>query len=48
MGGEPVVEELYDLANDPGEERNLATDPMKAKTLAELRARWSKLSRQLK
>jgi arylsulfatase A-like enzyme len=45
---QPVVEELYDLANDPGEERNLATDPKHANTLAELRARWSKLSRQLK
>ena len=45
---QPVVEELYDLANDPGEERNLAVDPKHAKTLAELRTRWSQLSRHLK
>src|SRR6185503_3454294 len=45
---QPVIEELYDLANDPEEERNLVADPKHAETLAELRARWSKLSRQLK
>lgn len=45
---QPVVEELYNLASDPGEERNLAADPKQAKMLAELRSRWSKLSKQLK
>jgi len=48
VDNQPVVEELYDLANDPDEERNLAADPNHAKPLTDLRARWSKLSRQLK
>jgi N-sulfoglucosamine sulfohydrolase len=33
------AEELYDLANDPLEERNLAADPRHAETLGELRVR---------
>ena len=45
---QPVVEELYDLASDPGEERNLAADPTQTKTLANLRARWVMLKRQYK
>jgi len=45
---EPPLEELYDLDNDPGEERNLVSNPQHAKTLADLRARWKKLGRQLK
>jgi arylsulfatase A-like enzyme len=44
----PVVEELYDLARDPGEERNLAGDTAHTKTLSELRARWTNLGRELK
>ncbi len=32
------AEELYDLANDPGETVNLAGDPAHAATLADLRA----------
>ena len=48
LESQPVIEELYDLVNDPGEERNLVADPKHAKTLAELRARWRKLSSQLK
>ncbi len=38
----PLVEELYDLRNDPKEERNLAGDPAQADQLDRLRARWSK------
>ena len=44
----PVMEELYDLAKDGGEERNLAGDAAHAQTLEELRARWEKLGRELK
>jgi arylsulfatase A-like enzyme len=36
-------EELFDLAKDPMEERNLAADPKYAKQLAELRARFAEL-----
>jgi len=43
----PAVEELYDLVNDPLQEKNLALDPAHAATLADLRARWEKLSKEL-
>ena len=33
----PVIEELYDLQNDPYEQNNLVDDPSSAETLAELR-----------
>lgn len=36
-------EELFDLARDPGEERDLARDPAHAATLATLRARFAEL-----
>ncbi len=45
---EPVVEELYDLANDPLEERNLVRDPAQARVLAELRDKWQTWARTLK
>lgn len=48
LGHEPVIEELYDLQNDPREEKNLAGNPEHAKTLAELRGRWEKLGKELK
>jgi arylsulfatase A-like enzyme len=35
-------EELYDLKNDPFEEKNLASDPANAKRLAELKERYQK------
>ncbi len=44
----PVLEELYDLREDPLEERNLSADPAHAETLAALRARWEKLREELK
>lgn len=36
----PLVEELYDLQNDPEEEHNLADDPAHADQLGRLRAQW--------
>ncbi len=39
----PLVEELFDLAVDPREERNLAGAPARRATLAELRARCDEL-----
>jgi arylsulfatase A-like enzyme len=39
----PVVEELYDTANDPLQERNLIADPEQAATLAGLRTRLAVL-----
>jgi arylsulfatase A-like enzyme len=44
----PVVEELYDLRIDPGEERNLVADARYLRTLADLRTRWETLRRELK
>ncbi|MFN7925324.1 MAG: sulfatase [Bryobacteraceae bacterium] len=40
---QPVFEELFDLAADPLEERNLATDERHAGQLRTLRERWSAL-----
>lgn len=48
INANPVIEELYDLQADPLEERNLVADPAHAKTLRELRERWSALREQLK
>jgi len=39
----PVVEELYDTAHDPLQERNLIADPAQADTLAALRDRLAAL-----
>ena len=38
-GDQEAVEELFDLAADPHEEKNLAQDPAQAQTLSRLRAR---------
>lgn len=48
IAAKPVVEELYDLADDAGEERNLAGDAAHARTLRDLRGRWEKLGRELR
>jgi hypothetical protein len=40
---DPPYEQLFDLADDPHETRNLAGAPESASTLAELRARWKQL-----
>jgi arylsulfatase A-like enzyme len=45
---EPVVEELYDLRADSGEQHNLVNDPRHARNLADLRTRWEILRRKLK
>ncbi len=45
MATEPVVEDLYDLANDPYEERNLVNDVSQRVTLQRLRGRWEELRR---
>ena len=43
VGAEPVVEELYDLGDDPREERNLAGAAEHAARLKALRERWAAL-----
>lgn len=45
---EPVIEELYDLKNDPLEERNLAADAAHAGILAQLRRKWKQYGELLK
>jgi arylsulfatase A-like enzyme len=41
-------EELFDLKSDPGEQKNLVTDPSQAKQLAELKKRFAELKEQAK
>jgi arylsulfatase A-like enzyme len=45
---QPVIEELYDLKNDPLEERNLAADAKYADALLEMRRKWRRYSESLK
>jgi arylsulfatase A-like enzyme len=44
----PVVEELFDLRADPGEQHNLGSDPKRAELLGQMRSRWETLGRELK
>jgi arylsulfatase A-like enzyme len=44
---DPLYEELFDLANDPLEKRNLATEPAHRDTLEKLRARWKHWTEKL-
>ena len=42
----PIVEELYDLKNDPHEEKNLSNDNTHATKLLEMRKRWMILAKE--
>jgi arylsulfatase A-like enzyme len=48
VGVEPAVEELYDLAADPDEERNLIASPNQRAPLESLRSRYSRFLQDLK
>lgn len=43
---DPPYEQLFDLKNDPGEHRNLASLPEYAKVLADMRSRWDRLGQE--
>ena len=45
---DPPYEQLFDLKNDPGEERNLAGLAEHAGVLAEMRGRWQRLGEEAK
>jgi len=45
---EPNYEELFDLDNDPAEERNLATNNQNARQLEKMRQRWQILQKAAK
>ncbi|VAX38463.1 Arylsulfatase, partial [hydrothermal vent metagenome] len=42
----PIVEELYDLKNDPHEEKNLSSDKKYTTKLTEMRKRWRELVKE--
>lgn len=44
---DPVYEQLFNLADDPREERNLAADPVHADRLASMRSRWKLWNKSL-
>jgi arylsulfatase A-like enzyme len=44
VDNDPPYEQLFDLASDPREERNLASSPDAASTLAAMRVRWKELA----
>ena len=43
---DPPYEQLFDLANDPREEHNLATLPEHGVVLSDMRSRWTRLGRE--
>src|SRR5262249_55955733 len=47
MAAQPAIEELYDLQNDPLQERNLAGVPEHRERLLQLRARWEQLRKEV-
>ncbi len=48
IGEQPLMEELYDTANDPLQTTNLIADPTNAATLEELRGKWVRYTKELK
>ena len=44
----PLLEELFDLKNDPLEGHNVAGDPKNSAPFTELRTRWSKYQTELR
>lgn len=44
----PLIEEFYDLKNDPLEEHNLIADNAHSKTLSDLRAKWGRYRKNLR
>lgn len=44
----PLIEDLYDTANDPLQETNLITDAAQTATLEELRGKWARYTEELK
>ncbi len=46
--GHGAVEELYDLASDPGEERNLAGEESSRAALEEMRGKWERAGAELR
>ena len=48
INAEPVVEEFYDLQNDPLEEKNLIQDAGHKGMIDELRGKWTRYSEELK
>jgi arylsulfatase A-like enzyme len=47
VSAHPAVEELYDLKNDPLEERNLATNKNQRKRLTQMRQQWADYRKSL-
>ncbi len=48
LDSDPLYEELYDIQADPGQLRNLVSDPAHANDLAMMRSKWSEYVETLK
>lgn len=48
INADPVVEEFYDLQNDPLEEKNLIQDAAQKANIEELRTKWVRYAEELK